>query len=177
MSIIITELLEIFKEQYRLNWFGTHGVIHWNRVFDNGTKLSEQQGVNVRVVQLFSVFHDACRRNEHRDKYHGSRGAELAIKLRKYCPLDDTEFALLTTACELHTNTLNHENITVQACFDSDRLDLGRVGIYPDPDRLCTTMAKKKKTIESAYHRSLNNNELPENAFGLQDAEQSHLSF
>jgi uncharacterized protein len=166
-SIITIELIAKIKAQYRLEWNGKHGIVHWSRVYENGFRLAQQEGVNSRVVQLFAVFHDSCRVNEDRDRNHGRRGAELAVKLRKYCPLNDAESDLLTTACEMHTNTLNHENITVQACFDSDRLDLGRVGHYPDSDRLCTPMAKKKKTIEWAYHRSLNDNELPDHPFGL----------
>ncbi len=169
MSIITIELIAKIKEQYRLEWYGTHGIKHWNRVYQNGIKLASQEGVNSKIVQLFSIFHDSCRRNENRDKYHGTRGAKLAIKLRKIIPLDNDEFRLLIASCSLHTNTLNHRNITVQACMDSDRLDLGRVGYYPDADRLCTPMAKEKKIIEWAYHRSLNDNDLPENAFGLSD--------
>lgn len=172
MNVITIDLLAKIKDQYRLNWMGTHGVIHWNRVYENGLKLAEQDGVNVRVVQLFSVFHDSQRKNEHRDRHHGKRGAELAGELRRYCPLDDDEFELLTTACELHTSTLDYEDITVQACFDSDRLDLGRVGHYPDPDRLCTPMAKDLKVIELAYHRSLFDIELPDQPFGLSGFEQ-----
>jgi uncharacterized protein len=167
MNIITIELLELIKEQYRLKWFGIHGVIHWHRVYMNGIRLASQEEVNTRVLQLFSVFHDSRRKNEHRDKNHGKRGAELARELRKYCPLDDAEFNLLTIACSLHTNTQDHDNMTVQACFDSDRLDLGRVGHYPDPDKLCTPMAKDLKVIEWAYHRSLNDKELPERPFGL----------
>lgn len=167
MGIISINLLAKIKTQYRLKWYGTHGVIHWNRVFDNGIKLSKQEGVNTRVIQLFAVFHDACRRNEHWDRNHGKRGAELAVKLREYLPLNDDEFDLLVTACSLHTNTLDHKNITVQACMDSDRLDLGRVGHYPDHERLCTPMAKEKMIIEWAYHRSINDNKLPESPFGL----------
>ncbi len=165
--IITIELIAKIKAQYRLEWNGIHGVKHWNRVYENGFRLSQQGGVNSKIVQLFSIFHDSCRVNEDRDCNHGTRGAELAVKLRKMIPLNDAEFALLKTACEMHTNTLNHENITVQACFDSDRLDLGRVGHYPDSDRLCTLMAKNRKTIEWAYHRSLNDNELPDHPFGL----------
>lgn len=172
MNIITFELLAKIKAQYRLRWHGTHGVIHWSRVFDNGMKLAEQDGVNFRVVQLFSIFHDSRRKNEHWDRNHGKRGAELARELRRYCPLDDDEFDLLITACELHTSILDHEDITVQACFDSDRLDLGRVGHYPDKNRLCTPIAKETETIEWAYHRSLNDNELPDQPFGLSKFEE-----
>lgn len=167
MSIITIELLAKIKAHYKLRWHGTHGIIHWSRVYENGVRLAAQKGVNGKVVQLFSIFHDSQRDNEHRDPYHGKRGAELAIKFRKHCPLNDLEFDLLTTACELHTKNKTHEDITVQACFDSDRLDLGRVGIRPIPERLCTITGKQKETIEWAYNRSRNEHELPDTSFGL----------
>lgn len=46
-------------------------------------------------------------------------------------------------------------DITVQTCWDADRLDLGRVGIRPDPDRLCTSAAKESDLLEWAYARSV----------------------
>ena len=48
-------------------------------------------------------------------------------------------------------------DITIQTCWDSDRLELGRVGIKPLPERLCTEFAKRKDIIEEAYRRSINN--------------------
>jgi len=167
MTIITMNLLFKIREQYRLNWHGTHGMIHWNRVWENGIRLAEQEGVNVKVVQLFSVFHDSQRMNEGKDPNHGKRGAELAVKLREYLPLNDDEFSLLNTACTFHTSTRTHYEITVQACFDSDRLDLGRVGITPDALFLCTPMAKMSENIDWALRRSLENNKLPENPFGI----------
>ncbi len=170
LSIITIELLAEIKKHYQLNWHGTHGIIHWSRVYDNGIKLSEQPGVNSKVVQLFSIFHDSQRHNEHTDPQHGNRGSQLAIKLRDHLPINDHELDLLTTACSLHTSAQNHENITVQACFDSDRLDLGRVGNYPIPDLLCTPLAKQKTTIDNAYRISLVH-ELPGQPFGLGQGE------
>ncbi len=38
-------------------------------------------------------------------------------------------------------------DITVQTCWDADRLDLGRVGITPNPRWLCTACAKDPATI------------------------------
>lgn len=166
MSNIKIELLAEIKSRYRLNWYGTHGIIHWSRVYENGIKLSTQSGVNPKVVQLFSIFHDSRRKNEHTDPNHGNRGAQLAIEFRDQLPITDDEFQLLVTACSLHTDADNHHNITVQACFDSDRLDLGRTGNYPDPRLLCTGMAKQTETIEWAYERSLIH-ELPKRPFGL----------
>ena len=49
---------------------------------------------------------------------------------------------LLYRACHGHTHERNHPDVTIQTCWDSDRLDLGRVGITPHPSRLCTEVAK-----------------------------------
>ncbi len=164
-SVISIELIARIKRQYRLNWNGIHGIKHWHRVYQNGMKLAQQEGVNLKVVKLFSVFHDACRRNENTDKEHGKRGAELASEMRKIIPLEDGEFQLLITACELHTSARIRENITIQCCMDADRLDLGRVGIVPDAGYLCSPLAKMPETIEWAYKNSIQQNDLPEHPF------------
>ena len=78
MTITI-QLLKEIKKHYLLNWDGTHSVVHWSMVYENGVKLSEQEGVNIKVVQLFSVFPDSQRRNEGWYNGHGSRGAHLAL--------------------------------------------------------------------------------------------------
>jgi uncharacterized protein len=84
------------------------------------------------------------RVNEHRDDGHGLRGAELASSLRgTLLHLDDDRFKKLFEACRLHTDGLNSDDPTIQACWDADRLDLGRVGITPSPDRLCTDAARE----------------------------------
>jgi hypothetical protein len=37
---------------------------------------------------------------------------------------------------ENHTNGYKHDDVTIQSCWDSDRLDLGRVNIMPSLDYL-----------------------------------------
>jgi uncharacterized protein len=44
--------------------------------------------------------------------------------------------------------------VTIQTCWDSDRLDLGRVGIMPHPSLLCTEVAKRPETIKWADGRA-----------------------
>jgi len=166
MSIITLELLFEIKAHYLLDWYGTHGVIHWSRVYENGMKLAEQPGVNKSIVQFFSVFHDSQRKNENGDKDHGKRGAQLARKLRTYCSLNEDDFLLLTTACEIHTSAKTHADITIQACLDADRLDLGRVGITPNAHFLSTPLAKTPETIEWGLRRSRGAG-LPDSPFGL----------
>lgn len=168
MNIINIEILKEIKNHYQLDWYGTHGVIHWSRVYDNGMRLAEQDGVNRKVVQLFSIFHDSQRRNENTDENHGGRGAQLALKLRDMCAVTDDEFKLLVTACSLHTAAASHDDITVQVCFDADRLDLGRVGKIPNPSYLCTPLAKNRKTLDWAYRRSLAHT-LPDTPFDVHD--------
>jgi uncharacterized protein len=56
--------------------------------------------------------------------------------------LDDARFELLFEACRLHTDGHTEGDPTLQACWDADRLDLGRVGITPKPHRLCTEAAR-----------------------------------
>lgn len=38
--------------------------------------------MNKSIIELFAIFHDSGRQNEHIDDGHGYRGAELAKQLR-----------------------------------------------------------------------------------------------
>lgn len=134
---------------------GIHGILHWGRVYDNGMRVAEHSGANTEVVQLFAFFHDSRRFTDGSDPGHGSRGAEYARRLRgEFFDLPDEEFELLYVACRDHTDVDNSDNITVQTCFDADRLDLFRVGIKPDPTLLCTDYAKLKSTRRWANQRA-----------------------
>jgi uncharacterized protein len=68
--------------------------------------------------------------------------------------LPDESFALLYVACADHADGLTEGDVTVQTCWDADRLDLGRVGTTPDPSLLCTDAAKDPKMIAWADQRS-----------------------
>jgi len=50
--------------------------------------------------------------------------------------------------------------VTVQTCWDADRPDLYRVGIKPNPDLLCTEIARQPGIIEWAVNRSIGEYEL-----------------
>jgi uncharacterized protein len=120
-----------------------HGPEHWRRVERNGLLLARQTGANVNIVRLFALFHDSRRLNDGWDPGHGKRGAEFAASLRGTAfQLADNEFALLHYACAWHTEGKTHEDTTIATCWDADRLDLGRVGITPDPKRMCTEFGR-----------------------------------
>ena len=148
-------VLQAILVDYELPLGGYHGVAHWARVLENGRGLAGETGANVEVVSLFAVLHDSRRINEGTDPDHGRRGAEFAVKLRgDVFDLDNHEFRLLCRACEGHTDERTHPDVTIQTCWDSDRLDLGRVGITPHPSRLCTETAKRSETINWAHGRA-----------------------
>lgn len=151
----IARILLTILDQYVLPLNGDHGVAHWARVLENGLRLAEMTGADVEIVTLFAVFHDSRRFNEGTDPEHGQRAADFARDLRgRAFDLPDREFRLLHRACAGHTRERTHPDVTIQTCWDSDRLDLGRVGIVPHPDRLCTEAAKSHEMISWANGRA-----------------------
>ena len=142
-------LIQTILNEYQLSYRGVHGITHWARVLENGLRLALLNGAQTLVVALFAVFHDSRRTNESRDPGHGRRGAEFGGILNgKAFHLSDDDLTLFETACAYHTDSLTTGDVTVQTCWDSDRLDLGRVGIIPDPTNLCTTAAKEPKFLK-----------------------------
>lgn len=155
MTLDIREILHPALDDYALPWDGHHGIAHWARVLENGLRLDGETGANVEVVSLFAVLHDSWRANEGSDPDHGPRAAEFALTLRgRLLDLPDHEFRLLHWACFGQTHERTHPDITIQTCWDADRLDLGRIGIAPHPSRLCTEAARRHETIRWADGRA-----------------------
>ena len=77
------------------------------------------------------MFHDSKREDDYRDLEHGPRAEIYLREIRELIPLKDVQFETLCIACRTHTTGQIPENITVATCWDSDRLDIGRVGIKP----------------------------------------------
>jgi hypothetical protein len=71
--------------------------------------------------------------------------------------LSRDELSLLQDACTRHTMGLTEADITVQTCWDADRLDLPRVQKFPVPERLCTKPARDVHFIELTSQRSIAN--------------------
>ena len=148
-------LLRHLRERFAIDWHGYHGAAHWARVRLNGLALAGPTGANAHVVELSSFFHDACRVNEGRDAGHGQRGGELARALRgTYFEASDEEMELLVLACDGHSGGGIDADITVQDCWDADRLDLARVGTMPKAKYLCTEQARQQQVIDQAVQRS-----------------------
>lgn len=150
------ELFAFLEGHFALDWRGIHGAPHWVRVLHNGLRLAERTGASVRVVEAFALLHDSCRRNDDHDPGHGYRAGQLAMRLNdRFLQLEAEEMSLLVLACEGHSNGHLEADVTVQTCWDADRLDLGRVGIRPAANRLCTAAARDPEVIRWALARSI----------------------
>ena len=142
----MNKLIENIRRYVHAQWTlgSLHGVRHWDRVYENGQKLLTPE-VNPLVVGLFAYLHDSCRQNDGYDLEHGPRAAAFIDTIRKshLAEVSDQDIELLKEACRLHTTTPKTGNPTIDTCFDADRLDLWRVGITPDPERLATEKGKE----------------------------------
>lgn len=142
-------------KEYSLPRQGIHGVAHWARVLETGVRLAEATGANVEVVRLFAVFHDCQRVTEKTDPSHGIRGASFAAELRgKLFDLNDDDFDLLFVACVGHMDHPTDDDLTVQTCWDADRLDLARVGEKIAPSWLGAATIAHPAIMKWAHHRA-----------------------
>lgn len=149
------DLKERILNEFALDLDGIHGLSHWARVHQNGLRLAEETGADPEILELFAYLHDAKRLNDGWDLDHGRRAAEYIKSLQgSHISLKVEQLDLLVYACARHSDGLTDAPVTVQACWDADRLDLGRIGIRPDPDRLCTPAARDPATIGWAFRRS-----------------------
>ena len=142
---MITErLIETVVGQFQLDILGKHGLGHWARVFENGTRLAREVGANENVIQLFALFHDSGRVHELADEGHGVRGSHLANELffEFDMGISRDELIVLAEACATHTSQAFHKWPTIQCCYDADRLDLARVRVLPDRKRLGSDAAR-----------------------------------
>jgi uncharacterized protein len=156
MTLITPTLINFARREFRLNWDGIHGAPHWARVRRNGLLLADVTGANLRVVEYFAFLHDLGRENDNHDPEHGYRAALIAEKIAgDLIQITEPELELLMEACRGHSDGHLEADITVMTCWDADRLDLGRVGIRPDPERLCSEAARHPELISAAYLRSL----------------------
>ena len=151
------DLVRLAVSGFALRGSQDHGLAHWARVRAHGVRLAQHYGLNPVVPALFGLLHDCRRENEHHDPEHGRRAGdlveELALQglLRGVTP---TEVSLLARACADHSEGLVDAPRLVQVCWDADRLDLGRVGIRPDPRLLCTDTARQVARRAQAYRWS-----------------------
>jgi uncharacterized protein len=156
-KVVTQPYLDFLTHQYQLSHNGMHGIEHWLRVLINGRLIAVQSGADIEVVEHFSLLHDVQRQDEYRDTQHGNRAADFAASLiGDWVHLNSTQMYQLTEACRYHSMGRLSKDVTIQTCWDADRLDLGRVGERPNPTYLGNKAARDLEFIKSALLRSKN---------------------
>ncbi|MGC6500649.1 MAG: hypothetical protein ACON4C_10680 [Henriciella sp.] len=155
-TVITNDFIAFARNRFRLDWEGIHGAPHWSRVRHNGLLLAEHHHVDTAVIQWFAFLHDLERHDDWEDPLHGHRAAKLAAEINAdFMQLSTGQLDQLQAACRGHSDGDTEAEATVMVCWDADRLDLGRVGICPDPQYLCTDSAKQAEFLDAAYDRSI----------------------
>lgn len=148
--------IAMLRAEFAIDWHGFHGAAHWARVARNGRLLCRASDANPRVVGLFALLHDLRRENEGHDSRHGARAADFIREIAdEHLLLDRDELAQLCDACIGHSEGELSRNPTIAACWDADRLDLGRVGTRPDVKFLSLDAARQPQLMAWAGRQSI----------------------
>ena len=146
-------LIALIKSEFKLDWGGIHGANHWARVLHHGKTIGELRQADLLVVELFGFLHDSCRLNDGKDPQHGQRAADFAHGIHgDFYQLTPKQLDALCYAMQHHSGGEVSTDATIQTCWDSDRLDLGRVGIIPSPKFIS---AEGAEFIDYAFDLSL----------------------
>jgi len=141
----------VLRESYTLNVLQSrlHGLDHWFRVWQNSQLLNGlESGADMQVVALYALFHDSMRVNDGTDPDHGNRGYRL---WERFCrspdnPVtrywSDPQEEKLFEACVEHNTGQITIDPTIAVCWDADRLDLHRKGIWPDARYMSTSAGR-----------------------------------
>tara|TARA_B100000749_G_scaffold279467_1_gene272292 strand:+ start:3328 stop:3921 length:594 start_codon:yes stop_codon:yes gene_type:complete len=147
-KIVPQQVIFDVLKQYRFDLMESeHAMLHWGRVIENGFWLAEKNGANKNVIIAFGIFHDCRRENEFDDPEHGPRGGEFLHSFADKINMTKGELSKAVEACKGHTHILHTDDIDIATCWDADRLDLMRVGIFPELKYLNNTSLIDDKVL------------------------------
>jgi uncharacterized protein len=135
----------LLRESHTLNVLQSrlHGLDHWFRVWKNAQLLTGlETSADLEVIALYAIFHDSMRMNDGADPDHGNRGYNLWERLNQHHDIEQFltghQRELFFDAISEHSKGYRTTDPTVAVCWDADRLDLHRKGIWPDARFLST---------------------------------------
>ena len=75
----------------------------------------------------------------------------IIASLRFNKDITQEQFDKLYHACFYHTKERQSDDATINTCYDADRLDLGRVGMYLNPEKMATAPGAKiaRKSLQA----------------------------
>jgi uncharacterized protein len=142
--------LRVALAAFRLGADSLHGRQHWLRVEANAIDLCRRvPGADLLVCRLFAFLHDCQRHDEGDDPGHGRRAARF---IEERCgeltaPLSKIRRKKLLYAVRHHQAGRVSADPSVGVCWDSDRIDLVRVGAFPADEYLSTAAARELKWV------------------------------
>lgn len=122
-----------------------HGETHWRGVLAAAVRLVERGSqADPAILLAFCLLHDSRRSSEGYDPKHGERAAQLADLMHDHeiLTFTDEQRATLRAALVDHDRGKTSTDPTIGACWDADRLTLGRVGITINPAMLSTAQGR-----------------------------------
>lgn len=137
----VDELLDVIRTRSTGIRSHVHGETHWLVVAQAGLEVLEHApDADREVVLLFALLHDTMRVHDGIDRVHGREASRFARALRGegLLRLEPHRLDVLCDACDRHADGETTDDPTIAACWDADRLDIGRVGIRIDPAYLST---------------------------------------
>ena len=132
--------------EYVLTW--EHGFLHSKYVEAFGLLMVEEYAkeniiVDKDVVQWFAYLHDIMNNGINNDN-HGEKAANYIDEVRNIYlqDLSESQIEKLKKACALHSTTIATGDITIDVCFDADRLDSPKFDRVTDPEKMATRIGK-----------------------------------
>jgi uncharacterized protein len=151
MNVDLQNIRAEAESVFRCGVESIHGLAHWRVVEDNFLFIAESEGADRLVGRLFAILHDCCREDDGSDLQHGPRAALLIREWSARLRLSPAQEDLLVFAVHHHTDGETSQDPTIGACWDADRLDLGRVGITPVPRYMSTSTGREIARMGSIY--------------------------
>ena len=152
-------IFDLVSKQFSLSKLSDHGPDHWHRVEEVGLELAKETNADTEIISMFALLHDSRRIYDVIDPEHGKRSAEFVQHLSNsdHIKLDKDRLETLIFACRHHNDRSAHsDNLTVNICWDSDKVDLIRIGV--DPKDIVLTTEVGIKYLQNIIHANENKN-------------------
>ena len=154
-KVVTQPYVDFLARQYQLNHNRCHDIEYWFRVIINGRLIA----ADIEVIEHFALLHDMVRKDEKWGSLHGNRSVQFALSLSgSWIKLNRFQMQQLTEACRDHSMGHLSKDLTIQACWDADRLDVGKLDNMPNHTYPATNIASDPKFVKTAIERAKERN-------------------
>lgn len=140
-----------FQQKLQIPIDSIHGYNHWKNVEKIGHYIADRNGADKKIISAFAFLHDIGKTVQFAEPGHGEKSVKIIKEIfkKEYLELNDEQYVKLLEAVSKHDKSdAKSDDITIQTCWDADRLDLPRVYILPDKNLLYTEVGKSEETFD-----------------------------